>query len=86
MKTYGEILKELREGKGLSQSELARACNVPVRTLQNHEQGKGTISLADMFAYSQALMVECTVFKKGRPAGKDKRQARKQRSKPHGKG
>jgi transcriptional regulator with XRE-family HTH domain len=86
MKTYGEILKELREGKGLSQSELAKACSIPVASLQNHEQGRREINLADMFAYSQALGVECTVFKKGQPAGKDKRQARKSPSKRPRKG
>lgn len=77
MKTYGEILKELRESRELSQSELSKASNIPIATLQNHEQGRREINLADMFAYSQAMGVECTVFKKGQPAGKDKRQVRK---------
>ncbi|MFT3882983.1 MAG: helix-turn-helix transcriptional regulator [Gemmatales bacterium] len=67
MKTFGDILKEQRESRGLSQSELAIACHIPVRTLQNHEQGRGEISLADMFAYCQALKINCGVFMKGQP-------------------
>lgn len=30
-------LKSIRESRGLSQSQLAKACNVPVRTLQKYE-------------------------------------------------
>lgn len=77
MKTYGEILKKLREEKGLSQDELAQACNIPVGTVRNHEQVRTVIPLADMFIYCQALNVDCTVFQKGQPTGKGRRQDRK---------
>lgn len=33
-------LKHMREKVGLSQSELADAAGVPIRTLQNYEQGR----------------------------------------------
>lgn len=37
-------LQEARKGKGLSQSQLARAAGVPVRTLQELEAGRKNIN------------------------------------------
>lgn len=54
-------LQEARKGKGLSQSQLARAAGVPVRTLQELEAGRKNINksavitvlrLADVLGYN----------------------------------
>jgi transcriptional regulator with XRE-family HTH domain len=37
--SFGETVQSLREKAGLSQSELARKAGVPVRSVQNWEQG-----------------------------------------------
>lgn len=42
----GELLKKARIKNGLSQSELAKAANVPLRTLQQYEQGQKDIGKA----------------------------------------
>jgi transcriptional regulator with XRE-family HTH domain len=39
---FGEILKHLRTKAGLSQQQLADASGVPVRSIQNWEQGERT--------------------------------------------
>jgi transcriptional regulator with XRE-family HTH domain len=36
---FAELIQKLREQAGLSQSELARKAGVPVRSVQNWEQG-----------------------------------------------
>ncbi len=36
---FAELIQKLREQAGLSQSELARKAGVPVRSIQNWEQG-----------------------------------------------
>lgn len=42
---YGEVLRELRELRGLSQSEFARRAGVSVRTIQRLEQAGLTPSI-----------------------------------------
>jgi transcriptional regulator with XRE-family HTH domain len=37
--SFGEMIQKLREQAGLSQSELALKAGVPVRSVQNWEQG-----------------------------------------------
>ncbi len=38
--TFAEKLREKRKEAGLSQTELAAACGISMRTLQNYESGK----------------------------------------------
>ena len=44
--TAGQSLKDLRIKNGLSQSALAKASGIPVRTIQQYEQGRKDISKA----------------------------------------
>ena len=55
-------LKAARQRRGLSQSELAKAAQVPLRTLQQYEQGQKDILKANV-AYVVALahVLGCSV-------------------------
>ncbi len=51
-------LQELRKSRGLSQSQLASLCDIPLRTLQHYEQGTKSLSKANVeyvFRLSNAL-------------------------------
>jgi transcriptional regulator with XRE-family HTH domain len=51
----GTRLQELRLGKGLSQSQLAKLAGVPFRSLQNYEQGHRPMPLETANRLVQAL-------------------------------
>ena len=51
----GARLQELRQQKGLSQSQLARAAGVPVGSLKNWEQGKRHLQLSTACQLARAL-------------------------------
>jgi XRE family transcriptional regulator, regulator of sulfur utilization len=55
----GERLQRLRQAKGLSQSQLARAAGVPAGTLKNWEQGRRTMLIDAAMKVADAL--ECTL-------------------------
>ena len=48
-------MQELRLGKGLSQSQLAKLAGVPFRSLQNYEQGHRPMPLETANRLVQAL-------------------------------
>lgn len=53
-------LKEIREEKGYSQSQLADMCGVPTRTIQEYEQGRRRLddaSIERVYAIAKALSV-----------------------------
>ena len=55
-------LQEARKGKGLSQSQLARAAGVPVRTLQALEVGARNIDKVSVLtALKLARALECNI-------------------------
>ena len=55
-------LKAARQRRGLSQSELAEAAQVPLRTLQQYEQGRKDILKANVaYAVSLAHVLGCPV-------------------------
>ena len=55
-------LKSARQRRGLSQSELAEAAQVPLRTLQQYEQGQKDILKANVsYAVSLAHVLGCSV-------------------------
>lgn len=63
-RTVGEILADLRATAGLSQSQLADKANMPIRTLQNIEQG--TVrdpALSTCIQLVEALGVSLDVFR-----------------------
>ena len=74
--TFGTKLQGLREGKGLTQNQLAKLVGLPVGTVRNHEQNIREPSASTLYEYAKALGEDCTVFArctfafKKRPAGK----------------
>ncbi len=59
---FREKLRELRLKRGLSQSELAKLADMPVYTLQNHEQGSRSPSFLSVCKLARALKVDISVF------------------------
>jgi transcriptional regulator with XRE-family HTH domain len=73
---FREMLRELREKAGLSQSGLAKKAGLSVRSIQNWEQGHRGPSAQGVFALSEGLGVPAEILlialrkgnrKKGRP-------------------
>lgn len=57
---YGRTLKDLRIRRGLSQSGLAKAAGIPVRTIQQYEQGQKDLSRAGAaYLISLARVLNC---------------------------
>ena len=55
-------LKTARQRRGMSQSELAEAAQVPLRTLQQYEQGQKDILKANVeYVVSLAHVLGCSV-------------------------
>lgn len=55
-------LQTIRKSKGLSQSQLANASGVNLRTLQDYEQGSKDINkVAGITLYKLAQALECNV-------------------------
>jgi transcriptional regulator with XRE-family HTH domain len=55
----GNRLQELRQSRGLSQSQLARAAGVPVGSLRGWEQARRTMLVDAFIKLADAL--ECTL-------------------------
>lgn len=56
-------LKFMREEKGLSQSELAKASGVPLRNIQAYEQGYKDINKAQVITVLQlSEALECDIY------------------------
>ena len=56
-------LKFMREEKGMSQSDLAKASGVPVRNIQAYEQGYKDINKAQVITVLQlAEALDCDVY------------------------
>ena len=70
--TYGMRLKQLRKDSGLDQLDLADKSRVAVGTIRNHEQDRGMMTIDHMFAYCQAMGINCDSFK-GCTAKEDRR-------------
>lgn len=53
-------LKEIRESKGYSQSQLAEMCGISVRTIQEYEQGRRKLkdaSFERVYVFARSLSV-----------------------------
>lgn len=56
-------LKFMREAKGMSQSQLAKAANVSVRMIQHYEQGIKDINRANVLTVLRlAEALDCDVY------------------------
>jgi transcriptional regulator with XRE-family HTH domain len=60
--TFGERLRELREGKDMSREALATASGVPFGTIHGYELGRRAPSLSATLKLAKALGVDCTAF------------------------
>jgi transcriptional regulator with XRE-family HTH domain len=67
MLTFGEKLKELRQGAKLTQAELAEKSGVPIGTLREYEQGKRDPSLSMAQKLAHAFKHTVYVFDKVTP-------------------
>lgn len=52
------MLQEVRIKKGLSQSQLAKSCNIPIQTIQKYERGFMNINNAKL----ETLLKLCIVL------------------------
>ena len=62
MKAFGEILKELRKDKNLTQKNIAQALNVTVATVSHWECGYQEPSLKDFSQLCDLLEVSADVL------------------------
>jgi transcriptional regulator with XRE-family HTH domain len=60
--TFGEKLKELRDGRGWTQTDLAVASGVTLGSIRDYEQGKSEPGFRALFRIAGALGVDCTAF------------------------
>jgi transcriptional regulator with XRE-family HTH domain len=63
--SFGQHLRRLREGAGLSRAELARQAGVPASTLRNWESGRGFPALPAALRLAEALGVPVERFAEG---------------------
>lgn len=56
------MLQEIRKKRGLSQSQLAKRCNIPKQTLQKYEQGIANINHAKLETLLKlCIALECDI-------------------------
>lgn len=60
--TFGQRLRELREGKGLTREGLAESSGVPFGTIHGYEISRRSPSLANTVKLAAALGTDCTAF------------------------
>jgi transcriptional regulator with XRE-family HTH domain len=60
--TFAEKLRELRDGKGLSEARLSELSGLPFGTVHNYSLGLRKPSLAAAVKLAKALGVDCTAF------------------------
>lgn len=58
-KQIGQNIREIRKARGLTQDDLARACNVSTRVLGCWERGETPITIQSAHALAEAL--GCTI-------------------------
>jgi transcriptional regulator with XRE-family HTH domain len=63
--SFGQHLRSLREGAGLSRPELARKAAIPVNTLRNWEGDRGMPGLPALLRLAEALGVPVERFAEG---------------------
>jgi transcriptional regulator with XRE-family HTH domain len=60
--TFGQKLKELRTGRGMTQVGLAQASGIPLGTIRDYEQGSRDPLLSNAQRLAAALAVSLDVF------------------------
>jgi transcriptional regulator with XRE-family HTH domain len=59
---FSDMLQKFREGKGMTQAELAKRAGVSIRTIQSWEQGHRAPVSPDFFRVIKALGVSADDF------------------------
>ena len=59
---FAERLREMRDGKGLSEAKLADLSGVPFGTIHDYGLGRRAPSFSNVVKLASALGVECTAF------------------------
>lgn len=62
---FGEHLRSLREGAGLSRAELSRRAGIPLSTLRNWESDRGFPRLYVLVRFAEVLGVPVERFAEG---------------------
>jgi putative transcriptional regulator len=62
IKKLGKRVRELREEKGITQSQLADECDVDIRTIQRVEKGEHGLGLHLLFRLAQAFDMSLPEF------------------------
>src|SRR5437763_1876333 len=70
MPTFADRLRELREGAGMTQAELALASGLPLGAIRNYEQGQREPLWDVVFRLAAAMKVGCEAFKVCVPDGR----------------
>jgi transcriptional regulator with XRE-family HTH domain len=83
---FGETIQKLREAAGLSQSEMARKAGIPVRSIQNWEQGHRMPRPQVLLSLASALgvSVEKLIKAMGGPGQAEEKPAAKEPRKRKG--
>ncbi len=63
----GQIIKDFRKQKNLTQSELAERIDVSFQQVQKYEQGKSRITLQRLSAIAEVLQVPTSAFLEEEP-------------------
>jgi transcriptional regulator with XRE-family HTH domain len=77
---FGEMLKEARERAGLSQTDLSKRTGLPVRSIQNWEQGHRCPRVQVVLVLAKAVGVpveKLLVALAKQPSGTPKRRGKK---------
>ncbi len=61
-KTAGELIKELRKAKGLSQMKLAELLDISYQQIQKYEKGASSISIERLKQIANALGAPVSLF------------------------
>ena len=64
---FGDILKELRQQKGMTQAGLAEAAGMPLGTIRDYEQGKRDPLLSNAQKLAAALGISMDRFSDSSP-------------------
>lgn len=62
---FGEVLRQAREAKGLTKTELAKRSGFTLRAVQYWEQGRKNITLENATRLLDALGLELVITEKG---------------------
>jgi HTH-type transcriptional regulator, cell division transcriptional repressor len=83
--SFGQHLRRLREGAGLSRAELARRAGVPVSTLRGWESDRGFPGLPAALRLAEALGVPVERFAEGVEDPEEEEPAARERPRRRGK-